>query len=43
MRREVDTMTDLVLIVAILELASHVIGSIAAIIEVLPVREDGEP
>lgn len=43
MRREVDTMTDLVLIAAILELASNVIGLIAVVMEVLPVREDREP
>ena len=36
-------MTDLVLIAAILELASNVIGLIAVVMEALPVREDREP
>lgn len=40
--RVVDTMTDLVLIAAILELIASAVHLAAAIIEKLPVRKDEE-
>ena len=42
-RREVDTMTVLALITAILELAASIITLVVEIKERLPVREDEEP
>lgn len=43
MRREVDTMTDLVLISAVLQLIASAVYLAAVILERLPVRKDREP
>jgi hypothetical protein len=42
-RREVDAMTVLALIAAILEFASSLLGFLTAIVERLPIRKDKEP
>ncbi|RDC04147.1 hypothetical protein C1864_09950 [Eggerthella lenta] len=42
-RREVDAMTVLALIAAILEFASSLLGFLTAIMERLPIRKDKEP